>query len=636
MLRNVDDSVIRARYEIVRRQVPLVAVAVCATMITEAIGFGGLTGSFVAMLMAGLVVGVCSVALLLWVRARGVTPDTARIARDMRVLSWLVIVGGCFGNLTVAFLIDIADQAGRFYLLIQVIMAAISITIISFPLGIAAYIYAGMSILNVIWCASTAGIAFPVPVIFAVTLYSIAAYTAMHHYLRNLDSAVTVREDLRSLSDQNLKLASIDPLTGLPNRRQFFTTLEALCQTADSPGRRVALGVLDLDRFKPVNDTYGHHVGDKVLAVIAQRLTTTLSAAASLFRLGGDEFAFILDGAIDDAELVGVGKLLVEAVERPIAIDDIDIALGCSIGLSVGPDMSRDADILFEYADAALYAAKRAGRGHITQFSHAMLNDILERNHLEQLLRDADQEAEFYPVFQPIVSAKTGETQAFECLARWESPTAGAVSPGKFVPAAERIGLITPITLVLLRKAIAEMRTWPPGIRLSFNLSVHDVMNAAAVERILGKLRASGLAMERFSFEITETALLQDFSTARANIAKLRESGASVALDDFGTGYSSLSHVQSLPLDKLKIDRRFVQDIHADATNQMIVGSLLGLCRGLGIGCVAEGAETEAEVRALQALGCEEIQGYYFARPIPGDAVLGYLLAEGAAQRRSA
>jgi len=470
-------------------------------------------------------------------------------------------------------------------------------------------------------------LAFDTPAMFASAMITIVlAWTftmVMLNYHNDFVQLARSRLDIERLGSENARLASLDMLTGLPNRRHFFTTLSAAIQAAGNTP--VAVGIVDLDGFKPVNDTYGHRVGDRVLAEVAKRLSQASPEMLEVCRIGGDEFAFFVKGKSAPAELIALGDQLMAALAEPIAIDDLLTSVGCSLGFAVYPDMALTADLLFERADFALYHAKHVGRGRSEIFSEEHQAHLALQGSIEQTLRTANLDKELYPVFQPLVDTQTGRTMAFECLARWNSPTLGHSMPGSFIPVAERAGLITRITLIMLRKTLTAMAEWPLDVGLSFNLSAHDLVSPACTVQLLSVIMNSGIDPKRISFEITETALLNDFHAAELNIALIKRAGIRVALDDFGTGFSSLSHIHTLPLDKLKVDRQFVANIESNESSRNIVRSVLALCADMGIECVVEGAETEGQLAVLNELGCKVVQGYYYSKPIGQDEVAGYL-----------
>lgn len=455
---------------------------------------------------------------------------------------------------------------------------------------------------------------------------------AMVGYQRDFISLVEARAETLKLSEENLHLANLDVVTGLPNRRRFFEVLELLAHDREDQARTPAVGVMDLDGFKPVNDTYGHLVGDKVLAEIAERLRGKADRLEHLCRLGGDEFAFVVY-AENEAELGRLGAALIETVRQPMQMQGRVISVGCSVGFALWPETpGSNGAALFEHADYALYHAKREGRARTVLFSEEHETLIREQGRIEQTLRSADLEAEFYPMFQPIVDLGTGTAVAFECLARWKSPVLGHVSPGVFIPIAEHTGLISELTLVLLRKGLEAASQWPEEVHIAFNVSPHDIASRAKTVQLIGAIEQSGVTPHRVAIELTETALLHNFAEVSSHLALLRAIGVSISLDDFGTGHSSLSYVHALPLDKVKVDRSFVRDVETNPTSRNIVRSVITLCRDLGFGCVVEGVETEAQLEILRMMGGDLIQGYFFSKPMPQRGVATYLLQTDGAQ----
>jgi diguanylate cyclase (GGDEF)-like protein len=411
----------------------------------------------------------------------------------------------------------------------------------------------------------------------------------------------------------------------LPNRRQFFLHVEQQLARAKKTAEPFAVGIIDLDNFKPVNDVYGHHTGDLVLREVGERLARVKIAGVQFYRLGGDEFAFEIVTDAQNAILKQVGKEINRIISQPMNVDGILINIKASIGACVFSNTKDTAQELYEHADFALYHMKRTGRGNMEIYSKTLEEERQHLHKVDQALRVADMEAELFPVFQPIINVGTGEISSFESLARWNSPTLGIVPPAVFIGVAESLGVISDLTRLMFHKSIIVMAEWPAHIRLSFNLSAYDVTNKAVIEELIYMVAQSRLHPSRFVFEVTETALLQDFATAKDNIELLRQAGARIALDDFGTGYSSLSHVQNLPLDKLKIDRSFIKDIETNTTSQTIVRSILALCQGMQVECVAEGAETVSQVQFLQQMGCQLVQGYFYSKPMAAEHIPAYL-----------
>ena len=470
-------------------------------------------------------------------------------------------------------------------------------------------------------------------------LVSGAMVTVLFIYYRDFADLVANRKSLltqqaatQALSDENFRLANLDSLTELPNRRRFFAELSSAFADAERRHVRVAVGIIDLDGFKPINDNYGHSVGDRVLIEAGRRIREVCEGfgpqRVEFARLGGDEFGLVVCGDPEDVDLLRLGERIGERVKLPYQLDTAHTGLSCSIGFALYPDSATTSEALYECADYSLYHAKRHLRGRTVIFSGELEAEIRSRGVIENLLRTSDFGAEMELVFQPIVDAMSEHTAGFETLARWHSPRLGWVSPADFIPAAERIGLIRPLTQVLLARALATAKTWPDHIRLSFNLSAHDVCAAEGILPLISIIEKSGLPPHRIDFEITETAVTFDFVRAQQSIATLKAMGCGISLDDFGTGYSSLSHVHRLPLDKIKVDRSFVADVNDNPVSLKIIKSLTGLCDDMEIACVVEGVETRAQLDTLRRLGCDLIQGYYFAKPMPGAAIEDYLAKE--------
>ncbi|MFP3185299.1 MAG: EAL domain-containing protein [Paraburkholderia sp.] len=428
-----------------------------------------------------------------------------------------------------------------------------------------------------------------------------------------------------SARSENFQLANIDSLTGLANRRAFFSYLDNAYTQAKSTGGRLAVGIVDLDGFKSVNDIYGHATGDKLLQTIGLRLKEACPANYYVARLGGDEFSIVASNFGDTRELVAMGELICSAIRMAAPLGDTTLQIGGSIGFSVYPDMAADTEQLFANADYALYHGKRTSRGKVTLFSIDHDAKIRSDAKIEQALQHANLEDELTVVFQPIVNVSSRATIGFEALARWFNPALGSVSPAQFIPIAERTGMIETITQILLKKALAHASLWPGCIRLSFNLSAHDLSSPESVFAIVTAIGKSCFDPTRLDFEVTETAFIRDFQQVRNATEILRSIGCGISLDDFGTGFSSLTHLHALPLTKIKVDRSFVTDLDKKSASYKIVKSLLALSRDMGLDCIVEGIETRDELAILKTLGGRMVQGYLYSRPIPADEVARFL-----------
>ena len=417
-----------------------------------------------------------------------------------------------------------------------------------------------------------------------------------------------------------ITMARRDALTGLANRMVFGERLEeAAARLADGAG--FAVLCLDLDRFKEVNDTYGHPVGDALLKGVAERLQACLRESDLLARLGGDEFAIVQTGPRLREDVIALATRLIGMFEQPFVLDDHTVSVGVSIGISLAPEHGSNPETLLKCADLALYRAKGGGRGGWSFFDEEMDLELRKRRALEHDLRQAVADGGFELFFQPIVSLTQHRVACCEALLRWKHPERGYVSPAEFIPLAEETGTIGEIGAWVLRRACREAATWPGDIAVAVNVSAAQFRNAAVVRAVMDALTESGLPAYRLELEITESVLLTDNVATLATLHTLKRLGVRVAMDDFGTGYSSLSYLQSFPFDKIKIDQSFVRNLDITGSSRLIVRSVVGLGRSLGMTVTAEGIETEAQMEQLRLEGCDEAQGYLFSRPVPAAGI---------------
>ena len=412
-------------------------------------------------------------------------------------------------------------------------------------------------------------------------------------------------------------LANKDPLTSLPNRRSFFNQLQVLTEEYKaSPDKKIMVGLLDLDGFKRINDVFGHPAGDDLLMKTAERLSNVLGEGMTLARLGGDEFGVIITKPEDIENVVGIGQQICEAMRHVFYLRDGAVQIAATIGFVEYPTMAESAQLIFERADYALCYSKQHSKGAPVIFSEKHEIIIRKAANIEHQLTHANLEEELSMLFQPIVDLHTHKTVGFEALARWNNPVLGQVRPDIFINNAEQMGMIGKLTKILLKKALAAACEWPDDITLSFNLSTYDLSSEMTVLNLISLVENSDFPNHRIMFEVTETAVMQDFDQANRALELLKLQGASIALDDFGTGYSSLSYVQRMPLDRLKIDRSFVTEVHTDKNSRNIVKTITDLCNNLNLDCIVEGVESEAQLAVLEEMGCRYIQGYYFSRPL--------------------
>ena len=423
-------------------------------------------------------------------------------------------------------------------------------------------------------------------------------------------------------SEQEItRLARFDSLTGLPNRAMMRQTLEEALRNADRRQKGCALFLIDLDRFKNVNDTLGHPIGDALLRQVGERLKSVMGNHGQVGRLGGDEFKAVLPGTVETGLLESLAKTLIEQVSRPYMIEGHKVTIGASVGISIGDPGRACADALVRNADLALYAAKAAGRGKHFFYEQSMHSEATDRQALENDLRQAIDRGELSVVYQPIVRSSGEDVCGFEALVRWTHPARGPIGPDKFIPLAEECGMIEKIGSYVLSTAVEEASHWPDHVRIAVNLSPIQFNNPAIVATVAAALSEHKLRAERLELEITEGVFLADSDATDETFANLKALGVRLALDDFGTGYSSLGYLKKAPFDKIKIDQSFVRGAASrDSRNSAIIRAIVTLAESLGMDTTAEGVETHDDLQLIRELGVSQIQGYIFGRPSNGAA----------------
>ncbi len=437
------------------------------------------------------------------------------------------------------------------------------------------------------------------------------------------------------------RLAAEDPLTGLPNRRVFRSTLDQMSKlSAPGPGshqpkNEFAVLFLDLDRFKVINDTLGHRIGDMLLQEVAKRLKLSLRATDILARLGGDEFAVVVPSFVTRAAIEVLATGLIVAISQPYEIDGYRIRSNVSIGIAIGPQDGESVDDLLMAADLALYSVKAGNRGTYKFYEKSMNKELNDRRQMELDLREAIEHHELELYYQPILNLRSNVITGFEALARWRHPIKGMVPPTLFIPVAEDSGLILPLGEWALREACRTAAQWPEHLRIAVNLSPIQFSSPSLFHLVEDILAETGLQPHRLELEITERIFMEDSETTLSALWRLKALGVRVSLDDFGTGYSSLSYLRSFPFDKIKVDRAFVSDLKDTSGHIVIVQAVVSIARALGMTTTAEGVETEEQQQFLATLGCDEAQGYLYSAPVPIENV-PELIAKWATQKTRA
>lgn len=446
----------------------------------------------------------------------------------------------------------------------------------------------------------------------------------------------TLFEDItecRKAEQQIQKMAYFDTLTGLPNRALFYDRINQSIALASRDKTSLAVLFLDLDRFKNINDTLGHTIGDQLLVEVAKRLSLHIRTSDTLARLGGDEFVVVITHLSEQLNASCVAQKLIDSLQNAFHIQKNELYISASIGIALFPDDGVNAETLVKHADMAMYSSKESGRNIFNFFSQHMNQKALLRMENEDGLRHALEREEFFLEFQPIVSAQSRTVTAAEALVRWNHPTRGRIPPNEFISLAEETGLILPLGEWVLRTVCRTMKSMNdaglPKIRYSVNVSSRQIEQQNFPEIVSNVLRETGADAAQLEIELTESCLVTNIDKNISDVFGMRAWGIAIAIDDFGTGYSSLGYIKTLPIDHIKIDRSFVTDISTNFQDQAIVESIITMSKKLGIQNIAEGVENAEQLEFLKGQGCNEIQGYYFHRPLPIDDFEKLLRSQG-------
>ncbi|GEO97692.1 hypothetical protein GCM10007887_00770 [Methylobacterium haplocladii] len=440
----------------------------------------------------------------------------------------------------------------------------------------------------------------------------IAAFVASVHKSLRLRKAI-VERDLAEAKASSV--ARHDSLTGLANRRRFVEGVDTAFRHGPE-GATAAVLLIDLDRFKPINDLYGHAAGNVVLCTVAERLEQVLPPGSIAARLGGDEFAALLPSSIGSEAIARLAQAVITTLSAPISWQSSELKVGATIGIALAGGAVGDAESALHAADLAMYQGKKDGRGTYRFFESAMDEELRARALLERDLREAINEGRIEPFYQPVVALPGRELTGFEVLARWRHPERGVLPPSEFISVAEETGMIGDLCYDLLRRACRDAANWPSHLQLAINIAPQQFQDRWLAEQILAILNETGFPANRLEVEITESALIQDLEATRATLTSLQNLGVRVALDDFGTGYSSLYHLRELKFDKLKIDRSYVNTITMSEERAKLVDAIIKLGSSLGLVTTAEGIECSGSLDWLEGQGCDFGQGYLFGKPM--------------------
>lgn len=439
--------------------------------------------------------------------------------------------------------------------------------------------------------------------------------------------AVTLQDisERKEHESQLARLANEDSLTGLPNRHWFLNFVPVALARADDGDHGAALLFIDLDEFKQVNDTHGHAVGDRLLQLAAERLLSQLRPGDSVARFGGDEFVVLLSPFDSDQQVAIVATRIVEAFSKPFPIAADQHMIGASVGIAVYPRDGLDAATLIRHGDIAMYAGKAEGKGQYRFFDPAQSNILKTRTQLRQRLLEAIDKRQFVLHYQPRVDTRTGELLSMEALLRWEHPQLGMIRPDEFIPLAESSGLIVPIGAIVIDQACAQLAAWRAHgavpVPVSINVSPKQFLRGSVQRELEDALARHAVPAGLLEVEITESAMMGDQAEILAELAAIRALGVKLHVDDFGTGYSSLSQLQRMKMDVLKVDRSFTAELGRSREGTVFFQAIVSMAHALGMEVVAEGVENEEQLQILRALKCNEVQGYFVARPLPAAAI---------------
>jgi diguanylate cyclase (GGDEF)-like protein len=471
--------------------------------------------------------------------------------------------------------------------------------------------------------------------VLATVVVMLCLYSALFLIVKRADRIIREKSQAQRDNERQIQhQANHDALTGLPNRRYFRQLLGERMAGAEKQEHLIALLFIDLDRFKPVNDSFGHQVGDELLKVVAQRLRATCRDSDIVCRIAGDEFTLILDRLDHVRSIERAALRIIDALSQSIYIDDKELAVGASIGIAVYPFDDQDLDELIKHADTAMYHAKQSGRNCFRFYAEEMNVQALQRMDMERDLRQGLRDQQFELFYQPRVDLQRQQVVAVEALLRWHHPEKGLVTPDQFIPIAEESGLILPIGHWVLQEACRQiLQLGDANLGVSVNVSARQFESTDFINEVTQVLQTSGLSPQRLELELTETMLMRSCEECIVALDGIKRTGIRLSLDDFGTGYSSLSYLKRLPLDVLKIDRSFLANVTENPRNAALASTIATLGRKLDMQVVAEGVETEAQLAFVKGCGCHEVQGYLIARPMPLQQLQRFLHDQTARRR---
>lgn len=620
------NAMISEIYESLRKQIPIMYALMSANIIFLSVSTYGSVSALLSLGMPIAMAAAISVRAVLWVKRQLSNPEPKVIRQYLRgTMLSAVILGAVFGLWGVLLFEEAPAQ--RSSVAIYIFVGAISCCycLLSLPWAARIILLFGAMPVTVQMLFSGEWRLFGISLNFLIVAIVILRTMAINNarfseVIRSRSNMQAERERAQDAEFRAQQLAYSDPLTGLRNRRALNEDLDKL--TAYSgPASQLGLMIIDLDRFKEVNDVHGHQAGDHLLQAVAGRLTDIVGDGAITYRLAGDEFAVTVEFSSSDPNPTAeLAERIVTILAEPFHLDGLSHHIGASIGLSVSPREALDREALLRQADIALYKSKDLGRSQFHAFQIQMDVEITRRATLKRDLRADINTSAFMPFYQPIVDVVSGEISGFEMLARWKRADGEQIGPDQFIPVAEECGLVGDLMLQLLHQACIDAASWNPHVALSVNVSPVQLKDPWFSEKIIAVLARTRFPFPRLILEITENALISAPENASRSIASLKNQGILIALDDFGTGFSSIQHLRMLPFDKIKIDRSFLQNLERDGDSYKLVSAITQLAKTLDLVIVAEGIETKKSLEIVRELGCNEAQGYLLGRPMEARA----------------
>lgn len=616
-------QIVFAQFNELITKVPLLYFLLLVNSLSLAYTHYGLAPDYLTVYMSAILSVGCVARAAKWHGFRKRTFSLKQAKHQISMTITFAVVMGIVFSIWSYTLYSYGDFARQAHVIYYMSITVIGIIVCLIHLPLAA------------WAVSlTVGLPFIVffiysghPVFVAIasnfTLVIVLLIMVTLSYYRAFISVISAKQELerqhrrtKKLNEQNEMLANQDGLTKLANRRSFANYLNGKLASGTTL-QSFIVGLIDLDGFKPVNDIHGHAAGDRVLKDASTRLQKLLGDDVMLARIGGDEFALVIEHSSNPDDIQILGKRITEVLQVPFIMRTGLVQISGSCGFAIYPEAGETANMLMDRADFALYEAKNKARGSSIIFTTEHERLIKEKSKVELALLQSVKKEQIIIHYQPIVDGKTGDIVGFESLARWFHPELGQIPPEQFIIIAEKTGMVTELTLSLFEQAVQDLKKWPDVLFLSFNLSVHDVVNPSTLKQLTQIIDQHEVRPSRVQFEITETTMMSDLDMCSNITKEMRQQGFLVALDDFGSGYSSLSYIHKLAFDTLKIDRSFVQNLIEDQRSRGVVKTILELCSGFEVRCTVEGVETEEQKDLLLELGCRYMQGYYFYRPAP-------------------